>query len=235
MKAPMQRILIIEDHETTRRTIALYLQRAGYEVCAQADGLAGLNLAMNRHFDLLVVDLMLPGIDGREICKRLRALPQTQHLQLIMLTALSTEDDIVAGLGLGADDYLTKPFSPRELVARVQARLRVADARALHLVTVGQLTLDKRARLLLKDGQPLALTETEYRLIEVMMNALGRAFSRDELIERALGHDFEGGPKNIDIHISNLRKRIETDRSKPEYILTVSGYGYRFNAGGKHD
>ena len=229
----MQRILVIEDHETTRRTIALYLQRAGYEVSTEADGKAGLALALSSHFDLLVLDLMLPGIDGRGICKQLRALPQTRHLPLIMLTAMSTEDDIVAGLGLGADDYLTKPFAPRELVARVQARLRVAEVRALHLVTACKLTLDKRARLLLKDGQPLALTETEYRLIEVLMNAPGRAFSRDEFIERALGHDFDGGPKNIDMHISNLRKRIETDRSKPEYILTVSGYGYRFNAADK--
>lgn len=231
----MQRVLVIEDHETTRRTIALYLQRAGFEVQSEADGYAGLIAAESKHFDLLLIDLMLPGIDGREICKRLRESQHSPHLRqipIIMLTALSTEDDIVSGLGLGADDYLSKPFSSRELVARVQARLRVAANKEYHLIRFGDLCLDKQQLQLTKNGTPIALTQTEYRILETLMNAAGRAFTREELIARAFGSDFEGSEKNIDIHISNLRKRIEDDRVKPDYILTVTGHGYRFNPKG---
>jgi DNA-binding response OmpR family regulator len=220
----MPKILVIEDHETTRRTIALYLERDGFCVETEADGQNGLARVLESEFALVIVDLMLPGLDGREICKRLRKQSSTP---IIMLTALSTEDDIIRGLGLGADDYMSKPFSPRELVARVRARLRTKPENGRH-ISVGGLTLDLEQRELRAGVDPVTLTNTEYRILETLMKAPGRAFSRDELIERALGHNFDGSQKNIDIHISNLRKRIEPDRLKPEYILTVSGHGYRF-------
>ncbi len=226
----MQKVLVIEDHETTRRTIALYLQRDGFEVHTEADGLAGLARVEQEYFDLFIIDLMLPGLDGREICRRVRINMDTP---IIMLTALSTENDIIAGLGLGADDYLIKPFSPKELLARVKARLRSNEQRQAHLIQAGDLSLDKQQRCVTKAGVAVRLTNSEYRILETLMNAPGRAYSRDELIERALGRDFEGSRKNIDIHISNIRKRIELDRLAPEYIETVTGYGYRFSTSGQ--
>lgn len=228
----MVRILVVEDHETTRRTIALYLQREGWTVDTECDGLQGLATAVQSDYDLLIIDLLLPGLDGREVCRRLR---EQKQLPVIMLTALSTEDDLVRGLGLGANDYMTKPFSPRELVARVRARLRrTADAET-DQICIAELTLDRSTKELHRGTVPVPLTATEYRLLAVLMESPGRAFSRDQLIERALGFDFEGSRKNIDIHISNLRKRIEPDRLSPQYILTVPGHGYRFRQASDND
>ena len=221
----MPRILVIEDHQITRRTLALYLQREGFSVDTEADGLQGLARAQQGEYDLLVVDLLLPGLDGRELCRRLRLESQ---LPLIMLTALSTEDDLVRGLSLGADDYLTKPFSPRELVARVRARLRRADNASADQIRIGELVLDRDKKELSNDQGRIHLTATEYRLLEVLMRAPGRVLSREQLIERAFGFDFEGSSKNVDIHVSKLRKLIEPDRMNPSYILTVAGLGYRF-------
>ena len=222
----MPNILVIEDHETTRKTIALYLERDGFCVETEAHGRAGLVRAMESKFALVIVDLMLPGLDGREICRRLR---KESNTPIIMLTALSTEDDIIKGLGLGADDYMTKPFSPRELVARVRARLRIGEEDG-HRLNIGELTLDLDQRELKVGSDSVTLTHTEFRILETLMKSPGRAFSRDQLIEHSLGHDYAGSQKNIDIHISNLRKRIEPDRLKPVYILTVTGHGYRFRA-----
>ncbi len=227
----MPRILLIEDHHTTSRTVALYLRAEGFEVDVQANGLDGLAMALQGDYDLLVVDLLLPGLDGRELCRRLRA---ERSVPLIMLTALSTEDDLVRGLNLGADDYITKPFSPRELVARIRARLRPGSGEDDGCIRIGNLELNRSQRTLSRDGEAVRLTATEFRLLSVLMQAPGRAYTREQLIERALGYDFQGSSKNIDIHISNLRKRIESDRLQPEYILTVPGHGYRFRPRKSH-
>lgn len=227
----MPRILLIEDHHSTSRTVALYLRAEGFEVDVQANGLDGLAMALQGDYDLLVVDLLLPGLDGRELCRRLRA---ERSVPLIMLTALSTEDDLVRGLSLGADDYVTKPFSPRELVARIHARLRPGSDKDEGCIRIGNLELNRSQRTLSRDGEAVHLTATEFRLLSVLMQAPGRVYTREQLIERALGYDFQGSSKNIDIHISNLRKRIETDRLRPEYILTVTGHGYRFRSQNGH-
>lgn len=227
----MPRILLIEDHHSTSRTVALYLRAEGFEVDVQANGLDGLAMALQGDYDLLVVDLLLPGLDGRELCRRLRA---ERSVPLIMLTALSTEDDLVRGLSLGADDYVTKPFSPRELVARIHARLRPGSDKDEGCIRIGNLELNRSQRTLSRDGEAVHLTATEFRLLSVLMQAPGRVYTREQLIERALGYDFQGSSKNIDIHISNLRKRIETDRLRPEYILTVTGHGYRFRPRNGH-
>ena len=227
----MCRVLVVEDHQVTRRTIVLYLQREGFEVDSADDGLAGWAMALQGGYDLLLVDLMLPGLDGREFCRRAR---RELEVPLIMLTALSTEDDIVHGLGLGASDYITKPFSPRELVARVRARLRERATSADAPLQIADLCLDLQRKELRRDNQPVRLTATEFRLLAVLMQSAGRALSRDQLIERAFGFDFEGSSKNVDIHISRLRKAIEPDRLNPRYILTVAGHGYRFCSRTEH-
>jgi len=227
----MPTILVIEDHATTRNTLALYLEREGFRVDTEEDGAKGLAKALQPRYALIIIDLMLPSVGGREICRRLRS---ESNVPIIMLTALSTEDDMVKGLGLGADDYITKPFSPRELVARVRARLRPAAAQGEQLRLAG-LTLDANRHELRLANRSIALTNTEFQLLEILMRAPGRVYSRDELIERALGHDYGGSAKNIDMHISNIRKRIEPDRNNPQYIQTVIGRGYRFCSSGGHD
>ncbi len=226
----MQNILVIEDHETTSRTIRLYLERDGYKVETHADGISGLAAAKQSYFDLIIVDLMLPGLDGREICQRLRkeTNKSLNQIPIIMLTALSTQTDILKGFNLGADDYVTKPFSPNELIARVKARLRKSSNQKSHLICIGNLCLDRQQRTLTKAGDLVSLTKSEYSLLECLMSNSGRAYSRDELIDKAMDQDFQGHRRNIDMHISNLRKRIESDSLAPVFIETVVGYGYRF-------
>ena len=219
----MGRILVAEDHATTRNAIALYLERDGFAVETVDNGLDALALARRSDIDLLVLDLMRPGLDGREVCRRLRA---ECNLPIIMLTALSTEDDVIAGLGLGADDYMTKPFSPRELLARVKARLRPDASEAITIA--GELAIDCGARQVSVRGRPVKLTPSEYRVLEVLVRAPGRAFTREEIIERAFGYDYGGSAKNVDIHISNLRKRLRTDGVGSPLIETVARHGYRF-------
>ncbi|MEO7732204.1 MAG: response regulator transcription factor, partial [Kofleriaceae bacterium] len=171
----------------------------------------------------VVLDLMLPGLGGLDLCKQLRA---ESAVPIIMLSARSTEDDKLLGLELGADDYVTKPFSPRELVARVRVVLRRFEP-ADDPIIVGDLVLDPRARELVVRGAPVALTAAELRLVETLMRAPGRVFSRDELMQRAFGAAYEGLDRTIDVHIKNVRKKIELDRANPTRIVTVFGLGYK--------
>jgi DNA-binding response OmpR family regulator len=218
------RVLVVEDDSRTAASVVLYLRHAGYDVAQAADGHAGIATAAYFRPDLVVLDLMLPGVDGLEVCRTLR---KTSGVPIIMLTARATEDDKLRGLELGADDYLTKPFSPRELVARVAAVLRRTKP-AARVVRCGDVDVDIGLRQVRRRGEPVAITATEFRLLEALASAPGRAFTRAELAERAFGHDHEALDRTIDVHVMNLRRKIEpAGRGHPSVIVTVFGTGYR--------
>jgi two-component system alkaline phosphatase synthesis response regulator PhoP len=219
------RIVIVEDDAVVSSTLSLYLQRAGYETLVARDGIRGLELASGTGVALLILDLMIPGIPGHEICKRLR---QTSTLPIMILTARTSEADQVMGFDLGADDYVSKPFRPREVVARVQALLRRTSrlpAEPPPPIVIGSLEINCWGRVVRLRGEPVALTPTEFRLLEVFAKSLGRTFTREELLSRAFGSDFDGVDRTVDVHITNLRRKIE--RHGEHYILTVHGVGYR--------
>ena len=221
------KILVVDDETTLLHTVRAYLEQEGYTVQTATDGSSALQTF--RHFqpDLVVLDIMLPGIDGLEV---LRYLRQSSNVYVIMLTAKADETDKIIGLGLGADDYVTKPFSPRELVARVKATLRRAgkiDGSKPELVSK-QLRLNEDARLAWKQDQPLDLTPSEFDLLYALMRHYGRALSRDQLIEQVWGRDYYGDDRVVDVHIGRLRKKIEDDPTRPTLVITVWGTGYRF-------
>jgi DNA-binding response OmpR family regulator len=218
-----RRILIVEDDAKTAASIDMYLRHGGFRTELARSGPDGLDKARSGQPDLVVLDLMLPGLGGLDVCKALRA---GSAVPIIMLTARSTEDDKLLGLELGADDYMTKPFSPRELVARVRVVLRRFEP-AEDKLTCGDLVLDPAAREVRVRGETVALTAAELRLVETFMRAPGRVFSRDELMRRAFGEAYEGLDRTIDVHIKNVRKKIETDRANPKRIVTVFGLGYK--------
>ena len=213
----------MEDDAKTGASIEMYLRHDGFRTELARSGTEGLEKARETTPDLVVLDLMLPGLGGLEVCKTLRA---ESTVPIIMLTARSTEHDKLLGLELGADDYVTKPFSPRELVARVKVVLRRVEP-AVDKIVVGELVLDPAARELVVRGAPVTLTAAEYRLVETFMRAPGRVFSRDELMQRAFGSSYEGLDRTIDVHIKNVRKKIEADRTNPKRIVTVFGLGYK--------
>lgn len=222
------RVLVVDDDAKTVELVKLYLNRDGYRVMTAYDGIEALRLAREGHPDLIVLDLMLPGMDGLEICRTLRG---ESDVPIIMLTARTTDEDKLAGLGLGADDYVTKPFSPRELAARVRAVLRRLPGEAMRRgpeeITLGELTLNFFKHEASLAGRYLNLTPIEFKLLGVMAKEPGRVFSRAEIIEKALGYDFEGFDRTIDVHILNLRRKLEPDPSHPRYIQTVYGAGYK--------
>jgi DNA-binding response OmpR family regulator len=218
-----RRVLIVEDDAKTAASIDMYLRHGGFQTELARSGPDGLAKARSGRPDLVVLDLMLPGLDGLAICKALRA---ESPVPIIMLTARSTEDDKLLGLELGADDYITKPFSPRELVARVRVVLRRFEP-AHETIACGDLVLDPGTCELRVRGEAVALTAAELRLVEVFLRAPGRVFSRDELMQRAFGPSYDGLDRTIDVHIKNLRKKIEEDRANPQRIVTVFGLGYK--------
>ncbi|MCU0512028.1 MAG: response regulator transcription factor [Anaerolineae bacterium] len=222
------KILIVEDDAKTANLLRLYLQQAGYEALVTQDGRAALTLAREQLPDLVVLDLMLPRMDGLDICRTLRL---ETGVPIIILTARSTEEDILNGLDTGADDYITKPFSPREVVARVRTVLRRAnkgvDARRKELV-FGDLVINLVRHEVTVKQVLIRLTPKEFKLLETMAQEPGRAFTRLELVERAFGYDYEGLERTVDAHIMNLRKKIEVDHTSPLYVETVYGVGYRF-------
>jgi two-component system, OmpR family, alkaline phosphatase synthesis response regulator PhoP len=222
--ARARRILIVEDEPKTAASVEAYLRHGGFRTELARSGLEGLQRARDGKPDLIVLDVMLPELGGLEVCKIVR---RESAVPIILLTARSTEDDKLLGLELGADDYVTKPFSPRELVARVRVVLRRFEPPEDKLVS-GDLVLDPVARELIVRGETVALTATELRLVEVFMRSPGRVFSRDELAQRALGASYDGLDRTIDVHIKNVRKKIEVDRANPTRIVTVFGLGYKF-------
>ncbi len=227
-------ILVIEDDVKTARLLRMYLEAEHYGVLLAHDGQQGLELALSTKPDLILLDLMLPGLDGREVCATLRreaALRQETDLAIIMLTARATEDDLLHGLELGADDYITKPFSPREVVARVRTVLR-RTSRAPRPESAelryGSLLIDMQRYRVEVNGEPIELTPKEFKLLETLAKTPGYVFTRDALIEKAFGYDYEGMARTVDAHIMNLRRKIEPDPANPTYIQTVYGVGYRF-------
>jgi DNA-binding response OmpR family regulator len=215
-----RRILLVEDDPKTSATVALYLQREGYEVATAADGVEALERAREREPHLVVLDLMLPKLDGLAVC---RALREGAHPAIIMVTARSTEEDKLTGLDLGADDYVTKPFSPRELMARVRAVLRrVAEEDVLE---IGGITLDRTSREVRIGESVVAVTPTEYRLLETLARSGGRTFTRQELVERVLNEEYDGLDRTIDVHVMNLRRKLG---KAGKAIITVFGVGYKF-------
>ena len=220
-----KRVLIVDDDVKTVELVKLYLNRDGHKVLTAHNGLEALRLAREGHPNLIVLDIMLPGIDGLRVCRTLRA---ESDVPIIMLTAKTTDQDKLAGLGLGADDYVTKPFSPRELAARVRAVLRrLPGERGPEKIEYGELTLDFLKQEAVLAGRALNLTTVEFKLLGVLVRESGRVFSRAQLIEKAFGYDFEGFDRTIDVHILNLRRKLESDPRHPKYIKTVYGAGYK--------
>ncbi|MHB0878494.1 MAG: response regulator [Anaerolineae bacterium] len=220
-------ILVVDDDRKIVDLVSLYLRREGYTTLTAGDGHEALEMARRQMPDLIVLDLLLPGLDGIDVCRLLRV---DSRVPIIMLTARSTDRDKLTGLDIGADDYVTKPFNPRELVARVRAVLRrtAPTEEASADMRFGDLEVSFVRHEVLVAGQPANLTPTEFRLLEAMVREPRRAFSRSELLDRAFGSDYEGLERTVDVHIMNLRRKIETEPSRPRYIATVPGVGYRF-------
>lgn len=209
--------------------VALYLKRDGYRVLTAHDGIAALNIARESHPDLIVLDLMLPGLPGLDVCRELR---RESGVPIIMLTARTTEQDRLIGLDSGADDYVTKPFSPRELAARVRAVLRRSAVeereRGPAEIRQGDLVMNLLTREVTVAGKAVKLTPIEFELLAVLVREPNRVFSRAQLVEKAIGYDFEGFDRTIDVHILNLRRKIEPDSRHSRYVKTVYGAGYKF-------
>lgn len=226
--ALMKTILIVEDDPDLAQFVKAYLERASYIVKTARDGLTGLSAALEEYPDLIVLDWMLPGIDGLEFMKRLR---RERRTPVIMLTARGEEDDRVRGLELGADDYVSKPFAPRELVARVGSVLRRLDA-AQEQGEVpykrGHLTIDPSRRSVTQGGEPFDLTAREFNLLHTLASQPGRVYRRGELLDRVWGDDFAGVDRVVDVHMSNLRQKLEADPARPRLLLTVRSVGYKF-------
>ena len=221
------RILVVDDEKKIVESCRLYLEHAGYEVLTAFNGTQALEEAAAGRPDLVVLDLLLPRLDGREVCRRLRA--SGSRVPILMLTALSTEDDRIHGLDLGADDYLVKPFSPRELVARVRAILRrtgaVPDGGTL---AFGDLVIDTARHAITVRGAPAEVTPKEFALLLALARQPSRAFSRAQLVAAAFGDESEVLERTVDVHVMNLRRKIEADPARPRFVVTVFGVGYRF-------
>jgi two-component system response regulator ResD len=224
----MARVLVVDDDDTVASVVAGYLERAGHTAQRLADGQAAVDSVLADPPDLLVLDLMLPGLDGLEVCRRVRAVrPQ---LPVVMLTALAEPDDRIAGLELGADDYVTKPFSPRELVLRVESVLRRVSApppdAEKKILTAGNITVDPAARRVTRDGVELPLTIRELDLLTFLMSHPGQAFRREQLMHEVWGWTF-GDQSTVTVHVRRLREKVEKDPTNPTLIQTVWGIGYR--------
>ncbi|HEX7733694.1 MAG TPA: response regulator transcription factor [Ktedonobacteraceae bacterium] len=244
------KILIIEDEINIAQVLRLYLEQAGYTVLTAGDGVAGLELHAREHPDLIILDLMLPALDGMEVCRRIRAWANTP---ILMLTARQGEDDRIAGLDLGADDYLVKPFSPREVVSRVKAILRRTAPAAISATTAGAassslasesarenphehlrfegLYINVPARRVEVQGQNISLTAKEFDLLMTLASSPDRVFTREVLLNQIWGYSYLGDGRTVDVHVGTLRKKLEAPSDGPHYIQTVWGVGYKFVPG----
>ncbi len=226
----MKKILVLEDEANIRSFVVINLRRSGYEPIEADTGAAALEkLKVNPDICLALLDVMLPDIDGFEVCRKIRA--SGSKMGIIMLTAKSQEIDKVTGLMTGADDYVTKPFSPAELTARVDAlirRLGIDEEDSSYEIESGPFLLNTRNRTLEKNGERLKLTQIEYLLMKLFMENPGRAMSRDDILLAVWGEDFSGEPKTVDVNIRRLRTKIEDDTAEPTYLTTVWGYGYKW-------
>ncbi len=223
-------ILVVDDEPGIVTIVRDYLDRAGFRVLTAGDGETALRLARTERPSLVLLDLMLPGLDGLDVTRALRQDPSTNGLPLIMLTARVDETDRVAGLELGADDYITKPFSPREVVARVRAVLRRAEGPPTYngVLRAGDLAIDMQRRTVRRGDVAIELTATEFDLLATLARQPGRPFTRAQLVDLVYGDDFDGSDRTVDAHIKNIRRKIEPDPREPRYIQMVYGVGYRF-------
>ena len=227
-----QTVLIVEDEERIAHWVKSYFEQAGFKTLVTANGYEGLELALTKQPDIVILDWMLPGMDGLEVCKGIR---RESNVPIIMLTAKGSEIDRVLGLELGADDYVVKPFGPNELVARARAVLRRVATSAVapeekEILEVGNVVLDTAAFLCTVDGQEVTLSRIQFTLLETLMRHSGRALTRQKLLDAAFAGDYEGYERTIDVHIRRLRRRIEADPSNPQNIVTVFGVGYKFTS-----
>lgn len=226
----MAKVLIIEDDPHTRELVRVYLDREGHDVLTAENGIDGLRAAREEAPDIILLDLMLPGMDGRDVCQSLRG---ESDVPIVMLTARVQEGDRLEGFDLGADDYITKPFSPREVVARIRAVLRRAardrqdEERQMGELTIGDVRVDLRNRSVTSGEADVKTTPTEFRLLTLFAKEPGRVFTRDQIIERAFGYDYDGFDRTVDVHVSSLRRKLEAANGGKRIIHTVYGVGYR--------
>jgi two-component system response regulator RegX3 len=232
----VKKLLIVEDERPMAEAISFSLRKEGYEIEIALDGERGWEMCRNDHYDLILLDLMLPRMDGMEICRKLR---QESSTPIIMLTAKDSDLDKVLGLEMGADDYITKPFNMRELAARVKAVLRRVEtkqeAASRGRLALGNIAIDKERHEVTVSGRVVEMPLMEYRLLEIFMKNPGKALPRSYLFGQAWGGDFYGQTKTLDVHIRRLREKIEKEPARPEHIITVRGVGYRFEAGDRPD
>ena len=230
----MAKVLIVEDDPHTRELVRVYLDREGHDVLTADNGNDGLRSAREEAPDIILLDLMLPGMDGRDVCQSLR---EESDVPIVMLTARVQEGDRLEGFDLGADDYITKPFSPREVVARIRAVLRRAardrqdDERQMGELTIGDVRVDLRNRSVTCGETDVKTTPTEFRLLTLFAKEPGRVFTRDQIIERAFGYDYDGFDRTVDVHVSSLRRKLEAANGGKRIIHTVYGVGYRVSDG----
>ena len=221
-------VLIVEDDLDATKLVRLYLQRDGHKVLSAGDGLEGLRLAREARPDLVLLDLMLPRLDGLEVC---RALREESDVPIVMVTARVEEEDRLAGLDLGADDYVSKPFSPRELAARVRAVLRRTARDGVEKgpswLEYEDIKVNVKSRAVEVGETKLKLTPTEFRLLVMLLREPGRTFTREQIIDQVFGYDFDGFDRTVDAHVTNIRRKLENNPRKPRYIHTVYGVGYR--------
>lgn len=226
----MAKVLVVDDEPNIREVVSLYLRRDGHAVVSAGDGDEALRLYQQTQPDLVVLDLMLPGLSGLEVCRRLQA---NRRVPLIMLTAKGEEEDRIVGLGVGADDYMVKPFSPRELAARVEAVLRRVNetqpaSETERVLVFDELEIDPNTREVAVRGEPVALTATEFDLLYHLASQPKRVFTRDQLMEAVWGYTFAAETSTVTVHMRRLREKIEPDPTQPRYLHTVWGVGYRF-------
>lgn len=226
-----KKILVVDDDKELVDFLKDYLEKDGYSVTGTYDGKEALQLFRKREFDLIVLDLMLPEMDGYKVCKRMR---RDSDVPIVMLTAKTADEEKIKGLDLGADDYVTKPFNPGELLARIRASLRrVEENGQPKEVTYGDLTVNFSRKEVLLDNEPVDITPTEFKILAALVKEPDKVFSRTQLIHAALGYGYESFERTIDVHIKHLRDKIEPDPQNPSYIKTVFGMGYKFDSRGK--
>lgn len=226
------RILVVDDEQKVLNVIEAYLIKEGFEVLTASDGEEALNIFKNEQIHLIILDLMLPKISGEEVCNKIRA---TSSVPIIMLTAKTEEDSKIEGLSIGADDYITKPFSNRELVSRVKALIRRTyrdnnPLAELLIINNGDLEINIDKMIIKKQGTPITLTSNEFKVLIALLTNPGQIFSREQLVNKAFGIDYDGFDRTIDTHIKNIRQKIEDDHKKPRYIISIYGMGYKFNS-----
>ncbi|UVI28512.1 response regulator transcription factor [Paenibacillus spongiae] len=230
----MKTILVVDDEEKIRDVVVSYLKKDGFRTTEAATGNEAMHVLQNQAIDLVILDLMLPDMEGELVCQQIRRI---NSVPILMLTAKASENNRIKGLSIGADDYLTKPFDPREVVARVRAILRRTDDGHLLADRLsfngGHLEIDSLKQLVFSHGEPIHLTPNEYKLLLALAKYPQRQFPREELVEKVLGYEFDGDIRTIDQHVKNIRLKIEADPKNPQYIVTVYGSGYRFAGGSK--